>query len=75
MVVSIISKAKLDRIRAITKTQTKEEQEIQQTLIQEQRLTSLMASKARRKCIMENYYKRASQIQNTKFVATNVPKG
>jgi hypothetical protein len=73
--VSIISKAELERIKAITKIQTKEEQEMQQTVIQEQRATSLMASKARRQRIIENDFKRASQMQNTKVVATNIPKG
>lgn len=34
-----------------------------------------MASKARRQRIIENDFKRASKIQNTKVVATNIPKG
>ena len=46
--VSIISKAELDRIKSITKVQTKQEVDMQRTVIEEQKATSLMASKARR---------------------------
>jgi hypothetical protein len=40
--------------------------EMQRTVIEEQRATSLMASKARRTRIVENDFKRATEKQNVK---------
>jgi len=70
--VSIISKAELDRIKSITKVQTKQEVDMQRTVIEEQKATSLMASKARRQRIVENDFKRATDKQNVK--PQDVPK-
>lgn len=70
--VSIISKTELDRIKAITKIQTKEEQEMQRTVMEEQKTMSLAASKARRQRITEHDFKRATDKASIKV--QEVPK-
>lgn len=64
--VSVISRAELDRIKNITKIMTKEEQEMQRTVFQEQKNQSMAASKARIQRIKENDFKRATDKDNIK---------
>jgi len=74
--VSVISKAELDRIKAITKIPTKEEQEMQRTVLAEQKTQSLAASMARRQRIVENDEKKVMEKKNNTQTRTfkDVPK-
>ena len=73
--VSVISKAELDRIKNITKITTKEEQEMQRTVFQEQKNQSMAASKARRQRIMDNDFNSIySSIQWGRAIFDNVKK-